>query len=95
MGAIVFKLTADSGTHEIPTRPRVRNVGLFANEYRHAFCSYSSHNSDEVLRCVQVLQAAGIDCFLDKLRLKPGQTFEPSLIEQIDRCDVFILFWLS
>ncbi|MEO8071107.1 MAG: leucine-rich repeat domain-containing protein [Acidobacteriota bacterium] len=61
--------------------------------YRHAFVSYSSIDRAEVLRRVQAFKIAGIEVFQDVLDLEPGERWATALYREIDRCDVFLLFW--
>jgi hypothetical protein len=61
--------------------------------YRRAFISYASSDRNEVLKRAQMLEGAGIEFFQDLLTLKPGQRWERELYREIDRCDVFYLFW--
>lgn len=63
--------------------------------YKKAFVSYASSDRDEVLRRTQMLSATGITFFQDIMQLKPGQLWESSLYREIDKCDVFFLFWSS
>ncbi|MBA2302501.1 MAG: toll/interleukin-1 receptor domain-containing protein [Acidobacteria bacterium] len=62
-------------------------------KYRQAFVSYSSADRAEVLRRVQAFKIAGISVFQDILDLDPGERWERALYREIDRCDVFFLFW--
>jgi len=62
-------------------------------QYNHAFISYASDDRDEVLRRVQMLQSINISFFQDILDLNPGDNWEEELYRQIDKSDVFFLFW--
>jgi hypothetical protein len=64
-----------------------------ARRYRHVFLSYASPDRAEVLKRAQALQAAGISFFQDLLALEPGERWERRLYEEIDRSDLFLLFW--
>jgi hypothetical protein len=64
-----------------------------APRYRRAFLSYASPDRAEVLKRAQALRAAGVDFFNDLLSLEPGERWEQRLYGEIDRCDVFLLFW--
>lgn len=66
-----------------------------ARRYRQAFLSYSSSDRAEVLKRAQALRAAHIAFFQDLLSLEPGDRWEHRLYEEIDRCDLFLLFWSS
>lgn len=66
-----------------------------ARKHRRAFLSYASPDRAEVLKRAQVLKAAGIDFFQDLLTLLPGEAWAARLYREIDRCDLFLLFWSS
>ena len=61
--------------------------------YRHAFVSYASADRTEVLKRVQMLARVSISFFQDLLNLEPGERWQRELYKQIDRSDVFFLFW--
>jgi hypothetical protein len=67
--------------------------GDTASLYRRAFLSYATPDRPEVLKRAQVLRAARIQFFQDFLSIDPGQRWERRLYEEIDRCDLFLLFW--
>jgi hypothetical protein len=67
--------------------------GERARRYSYAFLSYASPNRAEVLKRVQGLKAARINFFQDLLTLEPGEHWEKRLYEEIDACDLFLLFW--
>jgi hypothetical protein len=91
-GNLKFKLKVDTESstvqHEIPKE-------LETNSYQKAFISYASADRNEVLMRTQMLGAAGISYFQDIMNLKPGQLWENSLYTEIDKADVFFLFWSS
>jgi hypothetical protein len=64
-----------------------------ARRYRRAFLSYASPDRAEVLKRAQSLKVVGIDFFQDLLSLEPGDRWENRLYEEIDKCDLFLLFW--
>ncbi|MFM9942194.1 MAG: protein kinase domain-containing protein [Hyphomicrobiaceae bacterium] len=64
-----------------------------ARRYRRAFLSYSSVDRAEVLKRAQAFRAAGMEIFQDVLDLEPGDRWGPRLIEEINKSDVFYLFW--
>jgi TIR domain len=66
-----------------------------AVRYRRAFVSYSSQDRGEVLRRVQAFRIAGLSVFQDLLDLDPGERWERQLYQEIEVCDVFLLFWSS
>jgi uncharacterized protein DUF4062/TIR domain-containing protein len=72
------------------------SVGLrgdSSRHFEHAFLSYSSRDRREVLQCAQVLEGVGIRFFLDVVSLRSGEIWERRLYDEIDRSDVFMLFW--
>lgn len=64
-----------------------------ARRYTYAFLSYASADRAEVIKRAQGLKAGGTNFFNDLLSLEPGERWERKLYEEIDRCDVFYLFW--
>jgi len=76
-----------------PTAPDAREIET--RRYRRAFVSYSSHDRAEVLRRVQAFKILGLSVFQDILELDPGERWEKRLYQEIDTCDVFMLFWSS
>lgn len=78
-----------------PQEPTVDMRGDWAKRYRHAFLSYASSDRAEVLKRAQALKAVGIGFFHDLLSLEPGERWRRRLYEEIDRCDLFLLFWSS
>ena len=91
VGCIKFCLAADSGSRSPVTVPQ----GDSARRYSHAFLSYASADRKEVLKRAQVLEAAGVGYFQDILKLDPGERWERSIYKNIDKCDLFLLFWSS
>jgi hypothetical protein len=88
-GTIRFKVAlAASGTVERAALPEAEAV-----RYRRAFVSYSSQDRAEVLRRVQAFRIAGLSVFQDILDLEPGERWARALYREIDKCDVFLLFW--
>ncbi len=64
-----------------------------SRRYRRAFFSYSSHDRVKVLEIAQACRLLGIEVFQDVLALEPGMRWENGLYREIDRCDLFLLFW--
>jgi len=90
VGTLRFQLgVAAAGT--TPGALEAREVR--ARRYRRAFVSYSSKDRAEVLRRVQAFKIAGLSVFQDVLELDPGDRWEKRLYQEIDNCDVFLLFW--
>jgi serine/threonine protein kinase len=92
VGALRFTLTAVARENSDPS---LGIRGDAAHENKRAFLSYAAPDRAEVLRTVQTLNAAHIGFFLDLLSLTPGERWEKRLYEEIDRCDLFLLFWSS
>jgi TIR domain len=90
VGTLRFKLLiGPAGSVATP----VAAVADAARRYHHAFVSYASQDRAEVLRRVQAFRIAGLSVFQDVLDLDPGARWEQALYHEIDRCDVFLLFW--
>lgn len=70
-------------------------IGDRARRYTYAFLSYASPDRAEVIKRAQGLKAGGTNFFNDLLSLEPGERWEKRLYSEIDRCDVFYLFWSS
>lgn len=64
-----------------------------ARAHRHAFLSYASPDRPHVARVADSLARAGIDFFQDVLSLEPGEKWRPRLRREIERSDLFVLFW--
>jgi TIR domain len=67
--------------------------GERSRRHDYAFVSYASPDRGEVYKRVQALNATGIKYFQDRLSLEPGTHWKPRLRQEIDRCDLFLLFW--
>jgi hypothetical protein len=91
-GKLAFKIPVSTGTR--PTSSRGELVGT-AIDYKRVFLSYASPDLAKVLQCAQVLKSAGLSYFQDLLELKPREKWQPRLFEEIDRCQLFLLFWSS
>ena len=92
IGSLTFAL-------KVKIEPAVRGEkglrGDRARYYNYAFLSYANADLAEVIKRAQMLRAWGTDFFLDLLSLKTREEWLPRLYEEIDRCDVFYLFWSS
>jgi hypothetical protein len=89
IGAIKFRLLSDATASQPTSVP----LGDHAKRYRYAFVSYASIDRREVLKRVQMLEVTEQEYFQDILSLNPGKRWKKKLYENIDRCDVFFLFW--
>jgi hypothetical protein len=91
-GRLAFKIPTSAGTR--PASSKGELVGT-ATDFKRVFLSYASQDLAKVLQCAQVLKSAGLTYFQDLLELKPREKWEPRLFEEIDRCQLFLLFWSS
>ena len=89
IGCIKFRISSDPNT----AGPQPALLGDYARRYEKAFVSYATMDRKEVLKRVQMLQILKTEFFLDLLSLDPGDRWEKKLYEQIDQCDLFLLFW--
>jgi hypothetical protein len=92
IGSLAFALEI-SRTRGNTSDMRSEMRGDWAKRYRYAFLSYASGDRAEVLKRAQALRAARIRFFHDLLSIEPGERWAPTLFKEIDRCDLFILFW--
>ncbi|HWF76240.1 MAG TPA: TIR domain-containing protein [Caulobacteraceae bacterium] len=93
LGRLSFTLTVAPAEAAIAAHAEL--AGDFARRYDRAFLSYSSLDRPEVLKTTQTLRATGIDYFQDILSIEPGEAWRERLFAEIDRCDLFLLFWSS
>jgi hypothetical protein len=89
LGRIAFSLSSDDAA----SRPTSEPLGDHSKIYKYAFVSYASKDREEVLKRVQMLEVLKTDFFQDILSLDPGDRWKKKLYENIDRCDLFLLFW--
>ncbi len=89
VGRIQFKISVRAGVSQVMTVPTKSS----AKRYSHAFISYASEDRREVLKSAQMLKATKIEFFQDILSLDPGVRWEREIYRQIDKSDLFLLFW--
>ena len=89
VGSIRFLIPIQAGAEKQPIELR----GDEAKRFARAFLSYASEDRVPVLGFAQVLNLAGIEIFQDVLSLEPGDRWEQQLYHEIDRSDLFVLFW--
>jgi hypothetical protein len=83
----------------IKIKPNAPDVGVsLAMEQRASslgrrFISYASEDRVQVLKAVQVMKANKLPYFQDTLSLEPGDRWKHRLFDEIEKCDVFLLFW--
>jgi hypothetical protein len=93
LGRVTFRLgVSDEIASYAVTAPL--NIGV-AHTFARAFLSYASPDRAEVLRRAQMLEAMKISFFQDIMSLDPGDRWERKLYQEIDKADVFFLFWSS
>jgi len=88
IGTLMFSVQIDPGA----AGTLYKILGDGAKRYSRAFISYASEDRAHVLARVQMLRIANIDYFQD-IDMEPGKRWENELYRQIDRCDLFLLFW--
>jgi hypothetical protein len=93
LGRLAFTLNVAPAEATAMAHPEL--TGDFARRYARAFLSYSSLDRPEVLKTAQTLSATGIGYFQDILSIEPGSEWRARLFAEIDRCDLFLLFWSS
>ena len=93
IGHVKFKLEVltAAGAGEAPAA--AVPVGDGASRYRSAFLSYASEDRAAVIRGAQMLRSVGITFFQDVVDLDPGERWEQRLYAEIERNDLFLLFW--
>jgi hypothetical protein len=92
VGHVCFKLSVvamDGGDAAVAAEQQ----GDDAHRYRRAFISYASADRPEVLKRVSMLRVQRIKFFQDLRDIEPGEEWERRLFFEIDRCDLFLLFW--
>jgi TIR domain len=89
VGSIRFTVPIEADASKKPIELR----GEFAKRFERAFVSYASEDRVSVLEFAQVLNISGIEIFQDVLSLEPGDRWERRLYGEIDRSDLFLLFW--
>lgn len=88
--SITFDIEVATGLSHIAPPAR---IDAHVQRIERVFASYASHDRPEVLRRVQGIEAAGVRVFVDIMRLKAGQAWEPTLYREIDSSDGLFLFW--
>jgi hypothetical protein len=80
-----------------PAPPPVAAPIQFDNyvQYKQVFISYASQDRAEVLKRVQVMSMMKLNFFQDLLTLEPGDDWEKTIYQYLDRSDAVFLFWSS
>jgi hypothetical protein len=90
VGEVRFKLAIQA---DVPAPGPNTLQPVSPKRYRRAFFSYSSRDRVKALEVAQCYRLAGVEFFQDVLNLDPGARWEQNLYREIDRCDLFLLFW--
>jgi hypothetical protein len=88
-GNVIFKINVVPSSQEFPQSFAPREV----RAYSKPFLSYAHEDRLQVLRAAQVISALKMEFFQDVLKITPGERWERRLYSEIERCDVFLLFW--
>jgi TIR domain-containing protein len=88
-GLVLFKMKV------MPSAPDLLPslVPQDSRAWKRFFVSYAAEDRVEVLKAVQVMNALKVDYFQDLLTLSPGDRWQRRLFVEIEKCDVFLLFW--
>jgi hypothetical protein len=89
VGPIKFRLSSDATA----SRPVSEPLGDHAKPYKYAFVSYATQDRKEVLKRLQMLEVMKTKFFQDILSIEAGDRWKKKLYLNIDRCDLFLLFW--
>jgi ribonuclease HI len=65
------------------------------SRFKRVFFSYARVDREQVKKTASEYEKFGISFFQDILHLDPGERWKPRLWKEIDRCDIFVLFWSS
>jgi hypothetical protein len=93
IASVCFNISVQAAGRRPHTIPLIPTVS--ASKYRTAFVSYAHHDLSEVIKRVQVLEALGIEFFQDFLSIRPGEQWADAIYENIEQCNLFLLFWSS
>ena len=88
-GYVVFKIHVDHNSSDLPLLIAKQR----ARSFKSAFLSYASEDRIEVLKAAQLIKALRMRCFQDVLSETPGDRWRENLFSEIQKSDVFLLFW--
>jgi hypothetical protein len=88
IGKLAFNLSIAAGP-----QPPTSMVGDEARMYEQIFVSYASEDRPTVVRYTHAWTILRQRFFQDFISLDPGERWERRLFEEIDRSDLFLLFW--
>jgi hypothetical protein len=87
LGFLHFVLTVGT-RHEEPEK-----VGVAERAVRSVFASYASEDRMDVLHWARGAELAGLDVFLDVVKLREGGSWGEELLHHVPVKDLFCLFW--
>ncbi len=91
IGDLSFIIEVTKG--EVASRDPSEGFTVRVRAYKYAFISYTRTDRPRVLTCAQFLRISKINFFQDLLNLEPGDEFEKVIVREINKSDVFLLFW--
>jgi hypothetical protein len=89
-GFVVFKIKVQPNSS--PDFPLVV-AEQEGRAFKSAFLSYASEDRVEVLKAAQLIKALRMQFFQDVLSASAGDYWRERLFSEIEKCDVFLLFW--
>ena len=90
VGLIAFtRPLAKSGAKPAPAGP----VDAAMRRAKRVFLSYSSKDRASVALVAEAYRRVGVACFFDRTSLASGEEWSPRLLKEIERADLFHLFW--
>jgi hypothetical protein len=75
------------------TESKLEHVPQRERRIRTVFASYASDDRVDVLQWARGAELAGVDVFLDVLKLREGSPWETELFNHVPTKDLFCLFW--
>lgn len=91
-GHIRFKVDVIPREEELPAKITPEPLGE-AKRYKYAFLSYAPEEHSEVLRSVLMLSSMEVGFPQESVKLNPQERWKRKLYLEIDKADVFFLFW--
>lgn len=104
IGTLKWRVRAEDARHQSPSGPETGRTSYLPESLspqspkfrmlgQSVFVSYSSKDTDEVVRRVQAIRALGIPVFLDFLDIEAGREWSEKLKSEIASSERFLLFW--
>ena len=85
----IFKILVSPNSDDLASSV----VNQQGRSYRQHFFSYAKEDRREVMKARRALKLANTEAFMDVLSMRAGEDWEHRLEEEIERRDVFVLFW--